>query len=201
HCACDHPVEGMANSVQNEMGKPVSLGEIGEIVVRSPFLSQGYWNNSDLTAKVFQNDPLDRAMRVYHTGDLGRWRNDGTLEHMGRKGRRIRLRGYNIEPFQVECELMRHPGVTDTVVVLNDGAAGQEPSLVGYVVAPSNTSSSAIRKELAERLPSYMVPSYIAVLDSFPITNSGKIDYNALPPPYREKRLTALRTPSDDLEH
>jgi amino acid adenylation domain-containing protein len=199
--AVGHPVDEMEVSVQNEMGEPVSLGEIGEIVVRSRFLAQGYWNNPDLTVKVFQDDPLDRAVRVYRTGDLGRWRNDGMLEHMGRKGRRIRLRGYNVEPFQVECELMRHPGVTDAVVLLNDGAAGQEPCLVGYVVAPSNTSPSAIRKGLAERLPSYMVPSYIAVLDSFPIAGSGKIDYNALPPPYREKRQTALPTPSDDREH
>ena len=77
-----------------------------------------------LTAKVFQTDPLDSAIRIYRTGDLGRWRSDGMLEHVGRKGRRIRLRGYNVEPFQVECELMRQPGVTDAVVFLHDGAAG-----------------------------------------------------------------------------
>ena len=200
--AVGRPVDGMEVCIKDETGALVPPGEIGEIVVRSRFLAQGYWNNPELTAKVFQTDPLDSAIRIYRTGDLGRWRSDGTLEHMGRKGRRIRLRGYNIEPFQVECELMRQPGVTDAVVVLHDGAAGQEPCLVGYVVAPANASPSTMRKRLAERLPSYMVPSHIVVLDSFPIASSGKIDRNALPPPHREEaRLVAFRAPSDDREH
>ena len=200
--AVGRPVDGMEVCIKDETGALVPPGEIGEIVVRSRFLAQGYWNNPELTAKVFQTDPLDSAIRIYRTGDLGRWRSDGTLEHVGRKGRRIRLRGYNIEPFQVECELMRQPGVTDAVVLLHDGAAGQEPCLVGYVVAPANASPSAMRKGLAERLPSYMVPSHIVVLDSFPIASSGKIDRNALPPPYREEaRLVAFRAPSDDREH
>src|SRR5439155_7447802 len=115
---------------------------------------------------------FDSAIRIYRTGDLGRWRSDGTLELVGRKGRRIRLRGYNVEPFKVECELMSQPGVTDAVVLLHDGIAGHEPCLVGYVVAPANASPSAIRQGLAERLPSYMVPSQSVVLDSFPIAAS-----------------------------
>jgi acyl carrier protein len=180
----------------------VAPGKIGEIVVRSRFLAQGYWNSPDLTAKAFQTDPFDSAIRIYRTGDLGRWRSGGTFELVGRKGRTVRLRGYNIEPFQVESELMRQPGVTDAVVVLHDGAAGQEPCLVGYVVAPPNTSPSAMRKGLARRLPSYMVPSHIVVLDKFPVARSGKIDHNALPPPDRDDaRPLALRVPSDDREH
>ena len=186
--AVGRPVDGVEVCIKDETGALVPPGEIGEIVVRSRFLAQGYWNNPELTAKVFQTDPLDSAIRIYRTGDLGRWRSDGTLEHVGRKGRRIRLRGYNIEPFEVECELMRQPGVTDAVVLLHDGAAGQEPCLVGYVVAPANASPSAMRKGLAERLPSYMVPSHIVVLDSFPIASSGKIDRDALPPPTGKKR-------------
>jgi thioesterase domain-containing protein/acyl carrier protein len=96
---------------------------------------------------------------------------------------------------------MRQPGVTDAVVLLHDGVAGQEPCLVGYVVASSNASASAIRKALAERLPSYMVPTQILVLDSFPIASSGKVDRNALPPPHREEaRPVVFREPSDDRE-
>ena len=200
--AAGRPVDGVEVFIKDDAGALVAPGEIGEIVVRGRFLAQGYWNNPELTAKVFQTDPFDSAIRIYRTGDLGRLRNDGTLELMGRKGRRIRLRGYNIEPFQVECELMRQPGVTDAVVLLHDGAAGQEPCLVGYVVAPPNTSPSAIRKGLAERLPSYMVPSHIVVLDKFPIASSGKIDHKALPPPDPDElRLAAPRPPSDDREH
>ncbi len=199
--AVGHPVDGAEVCIKDETGALVPPGEIGEIVVRSRFLAQGYWNNPDLTAKVFQTDPLDRAIRIYHTGDLGRWRSDGTLELMGRKGSRIRLRGYNVEPFEVECELMRQPGVTDALVLLYDDAASQEPCLVGYVVAPPNASPSAMRAALAERLPSYMVPSHIVVLDAFPIARSGKIDRNALPPPDRANaRLGTFRAPSDDHE-
>ena len=140
------PVDGVEVCIKDETGALVAPGEIGEIVLRSRFLAQGYWNNPELTAKVFQTDPLDSAIRIYRTGDLGRWRSDGTLELVGRKGRRIRLRGYNVEPVQVECELMRQPGVTDAVVFLHDGTAGQEPCLVGYVVARANASPSAIRQ-------------------------------------------------------
>jgi amino acid adenylation domain-containing protein len=199
--AVGRPVDGVDVSIKNEAGAFVPPGEVGEIVVRSQFLAQGYWNNPELTDTVFQVDPHDSAIRIYRTGDLGRFRSDGALEHLGRKGRGIRLRGYSVEPFQVECELMRRPGVTDAIVLLHDGAAGLEPCLVGYVVATPNTSPSAIRNGLAERLPSYMVPSYIIVLDSFPIASSGKIDRKALPPPSREEaRLAAFRAPSDDRE-
>jgi amino acid adenylation domain-containing protein len=200
--AVGRPVDGVEVCIKDETDALVSPGEIGEIIVRSRFLAQGYWNNADLTAKVFETDPRDSAIRIYRTGDLGRWRSDGTLEHMGRKGRRIRLRGYNIEPFQVECELMRQPGVTDAVVFLHEGTAGQEPCLAGYVVAPANTLPSAIRKGLSERLPPYMVPFHIFVLDSFPIASSGKIDRDALPQPFGEKtRSATFRAPSNDREH
>jgi thioesterase domain-containing protein/acyl carrier protein len=176
--------------------------EVGEIVVCNRYLAQGYWNNPDLTTKSFETNPLDSNIRIYRTGDLGRWRSDGTLEHMGRKGRRIKLRGYNIEPFQVERELMRQPGVRDAIVLAHDGAPGDELCLVGYVVAPPNASPSTIRKGLAERLPSYMVPSHIVSLDSFPLTNSGKVDRNALPPPHREEAHQAsFRAPSNGCEH
>jgi amino acid adenylation domain-containing protein len=199
--AVGRPVDGVEVCIKDETGARVPRGEIGEIVVRSRFLAQGYWNNPDLTAKVFQSEPLDPATRNCRTGDLGRFRSDGTLELVGRKGRRIRLRGYNIEPFQVECELVRQQGVADAIVLLHEGAVGKEPCLVAYVVAPSNASPSAMRERLAERLPSYMVPSHFVVLDSFPIASSGKIDHNALPPPYREEvRPVAFRAPSDDRE-
>jgi acyl-CoA synthetase (AMP-forming)/AMP-acid ligase II/thioesterase domain-containing protein/acyl carrier protein len=199
--AAGRPVDGVEISILNETGAPVPQGGIGEIFVRSRFLAQGYWNNLDLTATVFQTDPLDSSIRIYQTGDLGRWRRDGTLEHVGRKGRRIRLRGYNIEPFEVESELMRQPGVTDAIVVLHEGAAVEEPCLVGYAAAPANALPFAIRKGLAERLPSYMVPSHIVVLDSFPTTSSGKIDLNALPPPRKEAHRAAFRAPANDREY
>jgi amino acid adenylation domain-containing protein len=200
--AVGSPIDGVDVSLKDEKGAIVAPGEVGEIVVRSRFLAQKYWNNPELTQEAFQTDPLDSDIRTYRTGDLGRWRSDGMLEHVGRKGRRIRLRGYNIEPLQVERELMRLPGVTEAVVTLHESNIGLDPVLVGYVIAPADTSPSFVRKRLGERLPSYMVPSHIVVLDSFPVTISGKIDRKALPPPDREgARPAELRSPATEIEH
>lgn len=195
------PLDDVEVDITNEVGKPVSQGETGEIVIRSRFLAQGYWKSPELTAKAFETDPRNGEVRLYRTGDLGRWQNNGMLEYVGRKGRKIRLRGYNIEPFEVECELMRQPGVSDAVVILHDSVAGKDPSLVAYVAAPSKVSSSILREALAKRLPPYMIPSRIIILDVFPIASSGKMDRDALPPPHPDEMRSAHRSPSNDCEH
>ena len=175
------PVRGTEIRLENDAGQIVGPGEIGEIVVKSPFLALGYWKEPELTAASFPTDPAD-GRRFFRTGDLGRWRSDGTLEHFGRKGRKIKVRGFSVEPFEVECELMRQPGISNAVVVLHQDA-GKEALLVAYVAAPSNISASTIRNGLATRLPTHMVPSHIVVMDSLPMTAGGKIDRRALPLP------------------
>ena len=186
------PARGTEIRLENEAGQIVGPGEIGEIVVKSPFLALGYWKEPELTAASFPTDPAD-GRRFFRTGDLGRWRSDGTLEHFGRKGRKIKLRGFSVEPFEVECELLRQPGISNAVVVLHQDA-GKEALLIGYVAAPSNISASTIRNGLATRLPTHLVPSHIVVMDSLPMTASGKIDRRALPPPSIRK-LTLTRLP------
>src|SRR4029078_706973 len=110
-------------------------------------------------------------------------------------------RGFNIEPFQIESELMRQPGVKDAAVLLYEDV-GREPTLAAYVVAPATTSPRAMRKRLAELLPSHMVPSHIIIRDSFPIASSGKIDRAALPSPHEgRQRAVPLRAASNDREH
>jgi amino acid adenylation domain-containing protein len=175
------PMRGVELRLENAAGQIVGPGEIGEIVVKSPYLALGYWKEPELTAASFLTDPAD-GMRFFRTGDLGRWRRDGTLEHCGRKGRKIKLRGFSVEPFEVERELLRQPGI-DNAVVVSHQDEGEEALLVAYVAGPSAISASIIRNGLATRLPSHMVPSHIIVLDSLPITASGKIDRRALPPP------------------
>jgi thioesterase domain-containing protein len=110
------------------------------------------------------------------------------------------LRGYTVEPFDVERELLNQPGVTDATVFLHEREVGEEPYLIGYVVAPPDTSATNLRKALAELLPSYCVPSHIIVLDAFPIASSGKIDRKALPSPFLSKVTKAATTTSNDLE-
>lgn len=195
-----HPVDGVEVYIKDENDTILPQGKMGEIVVESRFLAKEYWNNPGLTAKVFQADPIRDGIRTFQTGDLGVINSDGTLEHRGRKGRRIRLRGYTVEPFEVERELLRQPSVTDAIVFLHERDEGEEPCLVGYVVAPLDTSAMSLRKALAERLPSYCVPSHIVVLDSFPIASSGKIDRKALPSPFRSEPRKAAKTVLNDLE-
>jgi acyl-CoA synthetase (AMP-forming)/AMP-acid ligase II len=174
-------VRGTEIRLENDAGQIVGPGEIGEVVVKSPFLAHGYWKEPELTAPSFLTDPAD-GRRFFRTGDLGRWRSDRTLEHFGRKGRKIKVRGFSIEPYEVECELLRQPGISNAVVVLHQDA-DKEALLVAYVAAPSNISASTIRNGLATRLPTHMVPSHIVVMDSLPMTAGGKIDRRALPLP------------------
>src|SRR5262245_3876854 len=194
------PPRGMEIRLENDAGQFVDPGEIGEIVVKSPFLALGYWKEPALTAASFPTDPAD-GKRFFRTGDLGRWRKDGTLEHFGRKGRKIKLSGFSVEPFEVECELLRQPGVSNAVVVSHQ-EGDNEPLLVGYVAAPSNVSASTIRNALATRLPPHMVPSHIVVMDSLPMTAGGKIDRKSLPLP-SSKRLPShgYRAPANEDEH
>jgi acyl-coenzyme A synthetase/AMP-(fatty) acid ligase len=193
------PARGMEIRLENDAGQIVGPGDIGEIVVKSSFLALGYWKEPELTAASFLTDPAD-GRRFFRTGDLGRWRSDGTLEHFGRKGRKIKVRGFSVEPFEVECELLRQPGVKNAVVVSHQDA-GEEALLVGYVAAPSNISASTIRKGLATRLPPHMVPSHIVVMDTLPMTAGGKIDRRSLPLP-SSKRLPShgYRAPANEDE-
>ena len=197
------PVRGTEICLENDAGQIVGSGEIGEVVVKSPFLAHGYWKEPELTASSFLTDPAD-GRRFFRTGDLGRWRSDRTLEHLGRKGRKIKVRGFSIEPYEVECELLRQPGISNAVVVLHQDA-GKEALLVAYVAAPS-IFSRTIRNGSATRLPTHMVPSHIVVMDSLPMTAGGKIDRRALPLPSSKNlplqsyRAATNEHPRDGLE-
>lgn len=193
------PVAGHEISIEDEGGSPVPFGNAGEIVIRSRSLALGYWKNPELTEKVFTPDPRGDGLRIYRTGDLGRLRPDGMLQHLGRIGRRVKVRGYSVEPFEVECALRRIEGVRDAAVILRkDGE--EEAHLVGYVVA-SDSSPAGLRGELAKDLPSHMVPSDIILLDNLPMNASGKIDRAALPIPERKSdSVVEQRAPTNDGE-
>jgi acyl-CoA synthetase (AMP-forming)/AMP-acid ligase II/thioesterase domain-containing protein len=185
--------------LENDAGEIIDPGEIGEIVIKSPLLALGYWKEPEWTATSFPTDPAD-GRRFFRTGDLGRWRSEGTLEHFGRKGRKVKVRGFSVEPFEVECELLRQPGISNAVVVSHQDA-GKEALLIGYVAATSNISASTIRNALATRLPTHMVPSHVVVMDSLPTTASGKIDREALPPPnFRNLPLHRYRAAANEHE-
>ncbi len=197
------PVHNMEIRLESEEGALLGPGEVGEIVLRSRFMSLGYWKDPETTAASFRNDPFDPTLRLYRTGDLGRWRSDGDLEYFGRRDRKVKVRGYTVELYEIERALLRIAGVQDAVVIL-DQDRPQDPRLLAYVVATGECAlggGKSFRETLAKELPAYMIPAYVGVLEKMPLTSRGKVDRNALPPPpAREARSETYRAPSDEYE-
>ena len=193
------PVRGTEIRIEREDGTPADPGETGEVVVRSRALAAGYWKNQAATDAAFSFDPLDPTMRVYRSGDLGRLGKNGSLELQGRKGRRLKLRGYTVEPYQVERALLQLPGVHDAAVLLNDKDP-ENPRLVAYVVAPGRHGAE-IRSGVGKALPQQLVPSDIVLMEKLPMTSRGKVDRSALPlsAPAKIQRQ-AYRPPADDYQ-
>jgi amino acid adenylation domain-containing protein len=182
---------------------PVGRDQVGEIAVRSRFLSPGYWQKADLTKTKFLPDPNDPEVRIYLTGDLGLMRSDGCLEYHGRKDFQVKVRGHNVGVGEIEAMLREVDGVKDAVVASRQNEAG-DTYLVAYVVPDGQTSptSGALRHALAARLPDPMIPSTFLILDALPMTPTGKIDRLRLPEPgglrpTLDNPYTAPRTPME----
>jgi amino acid adenylation domain-containing protein len=176
----------------DDEGREVGFNEVGEIVVRSCYLSPGYWRRPDLTDAKFKPDPHGGNNRLYFTGDLGLMLPDGCLIHKGRKDFRVKIRGYGVEIAEVENVLRSHPAVKDAVGLARQDESG-ETRLIGYFTVASRgaLTTSELREYLSNTLPDYMIPSVFVRLDAMPLTPNGKIDRRALPEP--EKTRPELR--------
>ncbi|QSQ26344.1 amino acid adenylation domain-containing protein [Pyxidicoccus parkwayensis] len=166
--------------------RPVPVGVPGELFIGGDGLAWGYLRRPDLTAECFLPDPYSSApgARLYRSGDLARWLPDGRLQFLGRRDAQVKLRGFRIEPGEVEVVLSRHPGVREVTVLARDDMPGGK-ALVAYL-APRNAQtvdSQALRAFLRKTLPEYMVPSAFVALDALPVTQNGKVDRRALPHP------------------
>jgi amino acid adenylation domain-containing protein len=199
------PMAGVSKNQEllllDDRGLPVARGQAGEIVVRSRTLAAGYWRNPELTAERFSTAADGSGMRLFHTGDLARVGSDGSLEFVGRKGARVKIRGNTIEPAEVETALLKIVAV-DQALVTTVERHGHEPELVGYVVTRTghSTTSAALRRALRLALPSHMVPSRFIFLDQFPSSPSGKIDRDRLPAPSIPDRPGRDRSPETATE-
>jgi acyl-coenzyme A synthetase/AMP-(fatty) acid ligase/acyl carrier protein len=174
--------------VIGEDGQTVEDGRVGEIAVRSPYLSPGYWRNSELTKRAFVNGAPGAGERIYRTGDMGLLRPDGCLLYLGRKDFQLKVRGYRVEISEVEGALLDIEGVQEAAVVAKEGRPG-EWQLIAYVAMrpPLLFEAKELRRTLMNTLPDYMVPVAFEFLDSLPKTATGKVDRNALPPPRRSR--------------
>jgi len=189
-----YPVEDQDILLLDDEGQNVGFNEVGEIVVRSKYLSPGYWKRPDLTDAKYRRDPDDNEKRLYHSGDLGLMLPDGCLIHKGRKDFRVKIRGYGVEIAEVEKALLSHPGINQLVVVARPNDAG-EASLIAYFTSSAGATPAVggLRNYLREKLPDYMIPSRLIRLDALPLTSGGKVDRGALPDPGGSR--PALDTP------
>src|SRR5579885_726636 len=166
--------------------QPVPVGIAGELYLGGDGQARGYLNRPDLTAERFIPAPFSATpgRRLYKTGDLARYRPDGTIDYLGRLDHQVKVRGFRIELGEIEARLRQHPAVEDVVVVAWEERPG-EKRLVAYVVARAThaVDASTLRQYLLDILPAYMIPSFFIVLDSLPRTENGKVDRKALPVP------------------
>ncbi|WP_444543745.1 amino acid adenylation domain-containing protein, partial [Nocardia concava] len=180
---------------------PVAPGLVGELYLAGAQLARGYVGRPDLTADRFVANPFRRGERMYRTGDLVKWNADGQLVYLGRSDFQVKLRGLRIELGEIEAALTSHESVDQAVVVLHS-AEHTGDMLAAYVVAAvgATIDRGALDAHLAARLPSYMVPAALVVLDVMPVNANGKLDRKALPAPeFAARDFRAPVTPVEQI--
>jgi amino acid adenylation domain-containing protein len=177
------PIANATVRVLDRSLRPVPVGVTGEIYIGGPGVARGYHRRPALTARHFVPDPVaGDGSRLYRSGDLGRWRADGQLEFVGRADNQVKVRGFRIEPGEIEHVLRTHPGISAAVVIA-DGE-GEDRRLVAYLVpagADGPPPVAELREFLRQRLPEFMVPAVFVPLDALPLGPNGKLDRAALP--------------------
>ncbi|TQC45696.1 amino acid adenylation domain-containing protein, partial [Rhodococcus sp. WS4] len=196
------PLRGFHEVVLDARLTPVPVGVAGELYISGDALARGYHGKPGLTAERFVADPFGGpGERMYRTGDLVRWRADRTLEYVGRSDFQVKVRGFRIEPGEIDTVLQSHPHVRTAVTMPRTAPSG-DTVLVSYVLpaAGRRLATAELVRHVGGQLPPHMVPSAIVVLDEMPMTPAGKIDRRAFPEPEFLSAAEEFRSPSDPVQ-
>ncbi len=201
------PIANTQIYLRDHHGQPVPVGVPGELHIGGTGVGRGYLGRLELTREKFIPDPFqtDPAARLYKTGDLARWREDGVIIYLGRLDHQVKVRGFRIELGEIEAAINGHPEVRESVVVVREDTPG-ERRLAAYVVTTDGSGtglSNRLRDHLKSTLPEYMVPAAFVMLAALPLTPNGKVDRRALPAPDYSRAVdarTGTRAPATPLE-
>ncbi|MFJ4192819.1 amino acid adenylation domain-containing protein, partial [Pseudomonas sp. NPDC089534] len=197
------PVANATVYLLDEQQRPVPIGVAGELYVGGAGVARGYLNRPELTEERFLQDPFNPG-RMYRTGDLARWREDGSIEYLGRNDDQVKIRGVRIELGEIESRLNHLPGIQEAVLLAREDEPGQV-RLVAYFTAQAQVEPlevGELRAHLLTQLPEYMVPTAFVRLDALPLTANGKLDRRALPKPERSALFTReYEAPQGELEN
>ncbi|MDI9915348.1 non-ribosomal peptide synthetase, partial [Rhodococcus sp. IEGM 1379] len=195
------PIRGVTELVLDHRLQPVPVGVPGELYLAGVGLARGYHRRPALTAERFVANPSQSGTRMYRTGDIVRWTAEHSLEYVGRSDFQVKVRGFRIEPGEIDAVLMSEPNVGFAATLARSGPAG-DTLLASYVVPTSGCTldAAALTRALSGRLPAHMVPSSIMVLERIPLTAVGKLDRAALPEPVFDAGAVQYRAPSGQIE-
>jgi amino acid adenylation domain-containing protein len=196
-----YPIEGMEISIVNQDGEPCAINQVGEMILKSPYLARGYWRDKEQSDLHFseENDSI-----IFRSRDLAYAREDGCIVHVGRKDAMVKIRGQRVDLGEIENSMLFNPDIQEVAVRVKESPAGDKLLLAYYVCREeAPIGEKELKTFLTRRLPVYMLPSYVIRLSELPKTESGKTDYNALPDPDWEKQsgknhIRHPRTPTEE---
>ena len=186
--------------------QPVPIGVVGELYIGGVQIARGYLNRPELSAEKFISDPFSQTTgaRLYKTGDLARYQEDGNITCLGRIDYQIKIRGFRIELGEIEATLIQHPAIRDAVVIAREDIPGYKNLAAYFLVQPNQPipGNQYLREYLNQTLPDYMLPNTFVRLETLPITSNGKVDRKALPAPgYQADTGTLCAAPNTEIEH